>query len=251
MAQLLILGSGTGMPSPRRAAPGCLLRMNGKNILFDSGAGTLRRMIRCGVTYLDIDYICYTHMHPDHTLDLTSMLFASRNPKNPRKRPLTIAGPAGIEDFYKKLLALYGKAVEPETYDIVFKECADSEVYLDTLKVKTARVEHAGGSLAFRVEPRSGGAFAYSGDTADCAGVRGLAKGAALLVLECSSPDGMEMPGHLTPSAAGEIAAEARPGRLILSHMYPVCDNYPVLRQCKARYKGRVILARDGMRVKF
>lgn len=251
MAQLLILGSGTGMPNPRRSAPGYLLDMNGANILFDSGAGTLQRMITYGVTYLDIDYICYTHLHPDHTLDLVSILFASRNPKNPRKRSLTVVGPVGTEDFYKKLIALYGGAIEPRTYEIVFKECVDSEIYLQTLKVRTARTAHTDRSIAFRVEARDGRAFVYSGDTGACEKMEDLARGAAVLVLECSAPDGMEMEGHLSPSTAGRMASAASPGTLVLSHLYPVCDNYPVLRQCRANYKGKTVLARDGMKIRF
>jgi ribonuclease BN (tRNA processing enzyme) len=228
-----------------------LLNINGKNILFDSGPGTLQTMIRYGVTYLDIDHIFYTHFHPDHTLDLVSILFACRNSRNPRKEPLTIVGPAGFEDFYKKVIALYGSVIEPQTYSIIFKECSESEIYLDTLKVRSGKTVHTDESVAFRVETRQGEAFVYSGDTGACDGIKELAKGADVLVLECSTPDGMEAKGHLSPSTAGMIAAHARPGRLILSHMFPICDNYPILRQCRARYKGKVLLARDGMRIRF
>ena len=79
MPNLLVLGSGTGIPNIKRQAPGYLLTVDGKRILLDSGPGTLQRLIHYGVTYQDIDYILYTHLHPDHTLDLAAILFAARN----------------------------------------------------------------------------------------------------------------------------------------------------------------------------
>jgi len=76
LAELVVLGSGTGVPSLRRGSPGLLLISDGTYVLIDSGPGTLRRMLEAGVTYQDIDLLLYTHIHPDHVSELVPLLFA-------------------------------------------------------------------------------------------------------------------------------------------------------------------------------
>lgn len=251
MAEILILGSGTGVPSAKRGAPGYLLTAAGKNVVIDSGPGTLGRLIQYEVTYKDIDYLFYTHFHPDHTLDLAAILFASRNPKNPRTDDLLIAGPKGIAEFYDRWLSLYGNAIRPETYKVVFKELGESELEIGGLKVISKKVAHTDVSLGIKIEVGDGRSVVYSGDTGYCDSIVELSKGASLLILECSAPDEFKVKGHLSPSSAGEIASRAQAERLVLSHFYPICDRYPILKQCRAAFKGKIVMAKDGMRLKI
>jgi ribonuclease BN (tRNA processing enzyme) len=72
-----------------------------------------------------------------------------------------------------------------------------------------------------------------------------------LLVLECSFPDGKKAEGHLTPSLAGRIGLESRCRKLLLTHFYPVCDQFDLLNQCRQVYPGPVIFAEDLMRIKI
>jgi len=69
MSEVVILGSGTGIPSLRRASPGLVLLSEDTKMLIDSGPGILRRMLEIGMTYRDIDLLLYTHLHPDHIAD--------------------------------------------------------------------------------------------------------------------------------------------------------------------------------------
>jgi len=39
-------------------------------LLFDSGSGTLRRLLEAGIDFKEVDYLIYSHFHPDHTADL-------------------------------------------------------------------------------------------------------------------------------------------------------------------------------------
>ncbi|MBI5183158.1 MAG: ribonuclease Z, partial [Nitrospinae bacterium] len=73
---LIIIGSGTCVPSKRRGSPGLVIKTGRKILLFDSGSGTLGRLIQIGISYRDIDYIFYSHIHPDHVADLVPFLFA-------------------------------------------------------------------------------------------------------------------------------------------------------------------------------
>lgn len=251
MAELLILGTGTGLPNVKRAAPGYLLNIDNKNILIESGSGTLQRLIKYEITYQDIDYLLYSHLHPDHTLDFASILFAARNPKNPRKRELVVIGPKGLEDFYEKLLSLYGTSIRPESYRLIFKKMDDSALELDFCKILTKTVKHTDESIGIRVELKNGRSLAYSGDTDYCENMVSLSSGADILILECSAPDEFKMDGHLSPSLAGRIASEANCKKLVLTHFYPICDRYPILKELKDHFKGKVILAKDGMRLRL
>jgi len=87
--------------------------------------------------------------------------------------------------------------------------------------------------------------LAYSGDTDYCSGVVELASEADLLILECSFPNEHQVTSHLTPSLAGQIAAELGCRRLVLTHLYPICDDYDILGQCQEAFAEEIIVAGD------
>ena len=104
---------------------------------------------------------------------------------------------------------------------------------------------HTPHSLAYRIEGPEGKSFVYSGDTGFCHEIIGLAKGADLLILECSFPDGEEVEGHLTPSSAGRMASLAGVKKLMLMHFYPAVLKTDIAKQCRKNYNGELILGTD------
>jgi ribonuclease BN (tRNA processing enzyme) len=86
--EITILGSGTCVPSLKRGSSGLILRIGERILLFDSGTGTIERMLKRGITYLDLDLVLYTHTHPDHIADLVPLIFACKYGENPRRRDL-------------------------------------------------------------------------------------------------------------------------------------------------------------------
>jgi len=111
-------------------------------------------------------------------------------------------------------------------------------------------VAHMEESVAYRMEFQDGKSLVISGDTDYCQNIIALARESDLLVLECSFPNGKKVEGHLTPAFAGRIASESRCKRLLLTHFYPVCDQFDILTQCRETYAGEVILAEDLLRMK-
>jgi ribonuclease BN (tRNA processing enzyme) len=97
---------------------------------------------------------------------------------------------------------------------------------------------HLPESVGYRIDFKEGKSFAISGDTDYCKNIVDLGFGTDLLVLECSFPDGKNVEGHLTPSMAGKIAVESRCKKLLLTHLYPVCDQYDILDQCGRSFQG-------------
>jgi len=78
-----------------------------------------------------------------------------------------------------------------------------------------------------------------------------LSRGADLLILEASFPDGQDVPGHLTPSRAGHIAALANVKRLLLTHLYPECLETDIAAQCRIHYAGDLTIGTDLLQVRL
>src|SRR3990167_8044701 len=80
--KIVLLGTGTGIPDPRtpRGYAGVYVKAGREHLVLDAGPGTLKQLMRIGVSYLDLDRLFLTHFHPDHCLDLVSILFAMRIP---------------------------------------------------------------------------------------------------------------------------------------------------------------------------
>ena len=247
--RITILGSGTGEPSLTRGSPGILLRVRRRLILIDSGSGTLRALLHEGVTYRDIDGIYYTHLHCDHVSELAPILFAMKNMSAPREKALYLVGPAGFKKYYHGLLRLNASTLNPIDYNLFIEEMWESVLERHGIVIRSNPVNHTPTSVAYRFE--SGGkSIVFSGDTGYCASIVGLARNADLLVLECSFPDEFGVEGHLTPSLAGRIAAEAGAKKLLLTHLYPACESFDIATQCKKVFSGEIVIACDGLKVK-
>ncbi len=249
MAELIILGSGTGIPSLSRGSPGLLVVTESTNLLIDSGPGTLRRLLEVGITYRDLDILLYTHIHPDHVSDLVPIIFATKYADVPREKDLLCVGGPGFKSYFEKLKTLYGQWIEPRSYQLVIKEASPEALLCRDLRIISKPMAHISESVGFRIEFKDGKSIAVSGDTDYCQNIIDLASHADLLVLECSFPDGKKVEGHLTPSLAGRIASESRCKRLVLTHLYPVCDQFDIVDQCRQVYNGDIILGEDLMRI--
>jgi ribonuclease BN (tRNA processing enzyme) len=247
--ELIILGSGTCVPSLKRGSPGLIIKAGGKFLLFDSGSGAIRRMLEAGITYNDVDYIFYSHIHPDHVADLVPFLFASKYADMPREKNLDIAGGRGFKKFFKKLNSVYGRWLEPELYKINVREISNKTVEFDNFKITAKPLAHSKESIGYRVEAENGKMIVVSGDTDYCKNIVELGRNADILILECSLPDEKRVDGHLTPSLCGRIAAESKCKKLMLTHFYPSCDNVDAAKLCRKYYKGEVVLAEDLMKI--
>jgi ribonuclease BN (tRNA processing enzyme) len=251
LAELIIVGSGTGIPSLRRGYPGLVVLSGGSTLLIDSGSGTLRRMLDIGITYRDIDLLLYTHIHPDHVSDLVPILFACKYADLPREKDLLCIGGPGFKSYFEKLSDVYGHWIAPRSYQLTVKEIAQEGMAYRDLKILSRPMAHISESVGYRIEFKDGKSVAVSGDTDYCQNIIALAFEVDLLVLECSFPDGKKVEGHLTPSLAGRIAMESHCRRLLLIHLYPVCDQFDIAGQCKNIYQGEIILGEDLMRIKI
>ncbi len=250
-----ILGSGTCVPSLERSSCSVMMEISGARLLFDSGPGTMRRLLRTQTTIFDVDYILYSHFHPDHTAELVPFLFATKYPDmSQRHTVLTIIAAMGFEDFFGGLKTVYGKWIEldPGLVEIIQMNNRSGDFRrLKDFTVQSAPVEHNPESIAYRVTGAGGGSVVYSGDTDYSENLIALSKDADLLICESALPDDYRIDGHLTPSLAGDIATRAGVRKLVLTHFYPECDKTDIEQECRKTYDGPLVLAEDLMKIEI
>jgi ribonuclease BN (tRNA processing enzyme) len=224
--------------------------VGGENLLFDLGPGTLRKALEVGFSFEDFARVFFTHFHVDHVSDLAPLLFACNNPRLPRAKPLPIYGAAGIEASCARLVDLYGEQILPKgLYTLKISELSTGREEFGSWNLTCTHLAHTEESLGYRVQDTRGRAVVYSGDTDYCANLVTLSEGADLLVLECSFPAAYKVEGHLTPGEAARVAREAGAKRLVLTHLYPLCDSVDVLAECAKGFDGEIIVAQDLMQV--
>jgi ribonuclease BN (tRNA processing enzyme) len=249
-AQITILGSGTCVPSLERSACAVLIRVGGRQLVFDAGPGTMRRLLEAGTTIFEVDVLFLSHFHPDHSAELVPLLFANKYGADPpRSKPLTVVTGPGGEAFFQGLRAVYGPWIELPGDLLRVMAMAPGTLALEGLTVTACRVVHNPESVAYRIETPGGHRIVYSGDTDYSTALIALADGADILICEAAFPDEMKVTGHMTPSQAGEVARLARVGHLVLTHFYPACQGVDVARQCRRHWDGRLTLAQDLMQI--
>jgi ribonuclease BN (tRNA processing enzyme) len=231
------------------------MRTDDNILLFDSGAGTMRRLLEAGVEIYDVSFLFYSHFHPDHTSELAPFLFSNKYPDGSRRKiPLTLVAGNGFLNFYENLQFVYGHWIEldPDLLKIIELDNANHDMRrFDDFKVESLPVEHNPESIAYRITGPDGQSVVYSGDTDFSDNLVMLSKDADLLICESALPDELKVKGHLTPSLAGEIAKRANVRKLVLTHFYPECDQVDVKKECRKTYSGPLVLAEDLMTIEI
>ena len=226
-----------------------VVRVSEQTLAFDLGSGAVRGMLRSSMDPLAVDRIFFTHLHPDHTVDVVPLLFAM-NYGAPEKRtlPLYVTGPEPFLRFWSSVMEVWGEWMAGDYATLVSElpqECP-FPIDLAGCRLSWAPAEHRSESIAYRLDAECG-AFVYTGDTEYSESVVELARGADTLLIECSFPDEAPVPGHLTPSAVSRIASEAGVRRAVLTHIYPAADTLDLASEVSRGFDGEVILAEDGM----
>jgi ribonuclease BN (tRNA processing enzyme) len=242
------LGTGTISMSPGRSCAGYLLEAPELRLLVDCGSGITRRLAELGVDWPNISHVALTHFHIDHHGDLPTLLFAWKyGYLPPRSAAVEIIGPVGTASLMERLAAAYGAWVTAPGFPVSIREITPQdavELPGGTL-LRAHAVPHQPESVAYSVE-RGPRRIIYTGDTGPSDELAAWAHGCDLLVCECSLPQAMGIPGHLTPEQVGELAAKAAPRHLALTHFYPPVEGVDIRGIVGTRYSGPLTLATDG-----
>ena len=244
--KLSILGCAGSFPAPDSACSAYLVEAAGFRLLIDFGTGSLSALQRHPAGLHGIDAILLSHLHCDHVLDACSYVVVRRYDPAGRHPRLPLYGPAGAAE---RLAQVYGADPELGVEDVYdFRTLQPGTFEVGPLTVTVDRVNHPVETFGVRVA-HEGRSLAYSGDTGVSEALVELARGADLLLCEASYLDAQPHPSdlHLTGREAGEHAAKAGVGRLVLTHLVPAWgDPATTLREACATFPGPVELARPG-----
>jgi ribonuclease BN (tRNA processing enzyme) len=250
--EVIILGTGVCIPTQERNPSGIFVHVGNTTLLLDSGSGTLSRLTKIGVDYRMLTALCYTHTHADHIIDLVPILQAiTIAPLIARTTPLMLLGPIGFHTFLSHLAQAFGSWIlKPERMQEIH-EMEYGVMELGSCNIRTAPMQHDDAAIGYRIELPEGLVLTYSGDTDYCREIVALANNSDVLILECSTPDDQKCAGHLTPSLAAQIAAEANAKTLVLTHFYPECDDVEIESICRRTFHGDIYRAHDLMRIEI
>ncbi len=245
--KLTVIGSSGSMPAPGNPASCYLVEAAGRRIVLDLGNGSLGELAR-HVSLDEVDAVLLSHLHADHCLDLCAYYVYRRyHPDGPRP-PLAVHGPVGTAERLARAYDLDEGAGMADRFD--FHEWGGAaEFEVAGLRVSLAPVLHPVPAFAIRVEYDEA-SLVYSGDTAACEALVVLARGADVFLAEASFHEGRDHHPdlHMTGRDAGEMAAKAGVGRLLLTHLPPWNDPVRSVREARATWDGPLHLARPGDR---
>jgi ribonuclease BN (tRNA processing enzyme) len=181
------------------------------NIVLDAGNGftKLDRVLSNSNPL----FLFLSHFHLDHLIGLHSLIKFSFDQK------LTLVGPKGTEKLLKALLKQpFTAPLSSLSFKTEILEMPKNATRFP-FTVKGMNLVHPPLSMGYRFL-LEGKEIAYCPDTGYCENAVTLAKGADLLISECSFLHGENSTDwpHLNPRSAARIAKEAGAARLALVH---------------------------------
>ena len=246
--RLTTLGTGTISLTPDRVCAGHLVEAGSVKLLLDCGSGVTHRLAQHALPWREITHVAFSHFHTDHIADFASLVFAWKYADRPgRSSPVLIVGPVGISALLGRVADAYGEWLRDPGFPMTIQEIAPGETLDlgDGVQLRATKVPHTAESVAYSVA-RGGRRIVYSGDTGYDPMFAEWARGADVLLCECSLPNALAIAEHLTPEQCGALAAAAMPKHLVLTHFYPPLELMDVRGAVAAHYPGPVSLASDG-----
>lgn len=246
--RLTTLGTGTVSLASGRVCSGQLVEAGGVRLLLDCGSGVSHSLSAASADWMGITHVALTHFHADHIGDLATLMFAWKYGRLPgRALPLEVIGPVGTVDLLARLAHAFGEWVTAPGFPLTIREIVPGGVVElgEGVRLGSHPVPHTPESVAYSIE-RGARRIVYTGDTGVDATLAAWAAGCDVLLSECSLPAAMAIPAHLTPEQCADLARDAAPGHLVLTHFYPPVLDVDIRAIIGAQYAGPVTLAHDG-----
>ena len=221
MTRATFIGTSDAFGAGGRRQAAILLDTPSGGLLLDCGPTTATGLAALGLPRDAVDAIAVTHFHADHFAGIPQLLIGAQY-EDARRKPISIAGPPGVEARVRAAAAAVGLPLESHTFDfeIRFAELAPGR----TLDLGLARME------AFQTyhQPDSsphgvivsvdGRRLAYSGDTGWFDGLPDFVRGADLCICECTFLEA-SFEYHLDYRTLLERAPGFGCERLVLTHL--------------------------------
>jgi ribonuclease Z len=269
--EVILLGTGFPRPDPNRAGPSAAIVHGDRWFVVDAGRGATLRIAGTTLNYANLQGVFLTHLHSDHTAGLPDLFITSWQ-FGRKSVPLALYGPKGTKKLADGMLMFFEEDIRLRR-DIQEKHPAagarirtreigegvilnERGLKITAFVVDHKPVEHA---LGYKFEAE-GKSIVVSGDTRPNRNLIKFARGADVLVLEAYLPehfDRVDTPAvaarlksyHVSAEEAGAIAAESGVKTLVLTHLIPGKDEEIFRERASRKFKGRVEVGKDLMRV--
>jgi ribonuclease Z len=259
--ELVLLGTGSPLPSPDRCGNAQVVIAGDARVLVDCGWGAARRLFAALIPPPSINTVCFTHMHSDHITDVPDFLIMRWT--GGARRPLTVYGPegtrrmidgflAGLQDDIRFRFAHHGDKLSRDGITVHVKEFPATPdpspvAEIDGLTIEAFEVDHRPVVPAVGYRMRCGGrTLVLSGDTNVCDSLTRAAAAADVFVCEAINMSLMaalrqrmldsgnehaasmlgDVPDyHITTHDVAKTANTAGVKHLVLSHVLPPIPN--------------------------
>jgi ribonuclease Z len=256
LAELVVLGSSSGAPSPDRFCSAYALVVRNGVYLLDCGAPMCTLLLRAGLEPLSVEALLISHWHVDHVAGLPLLL--SQLKLLGRTGPLQVLGPPGTQTRVDQALSAMFLVRSRLGYECKITEASTETWYrlpgVSAMFYLTTHLEQPKYSwlgdvfgepsiVSYGMVVRAEGTkLVYSGDCGRPEDAAPHLAGADLLIHEL---------GHHQPADIARFAQASRVPRLLLSHIPPAWGERreEILDTLRRDYGGEVIFASDGTRV--
>jgi ribonuclease BN (tRNA processing enzyme) len=274
--QVVLLGTGSPRPEPRRSGPATAIVVNNTAYLVDAGPGIVRRAEAAREMGIDalrasaLQTLFITHLHSDHTVGYPDLIFTTW--VQGRRTPLRAYGPAGLEEMTKHILLAWRADIDVRTSGLEHRPPAGAEV--EAHDVAPGRIYQDANVTVFAFPNAHGeltASFGYRFQTADrTIVISGDTSPSAALVENCHKCDVLihevyseaykpaDMPNwleyrakyHTTTTQLAEIATKTQPGLLVMYHrgvgaLGNEISDEQYLAEVRRGYNGRVVVGQD------
>lgn len=252
--QLVILGSGSSVPHPKRSSSAYWLETAGGTLLLDCSASATHRMAEENLDGANLDAIWISHFHLDHCGGIAPFLASTKHAPltQSRTKPLRIFGPEGLRDLVSNFdrAGDYGLLDQPFPVEIIEIESLESFDILPNLTATALSTPHTNESHAVHLRDKTGKTLVYTSDTGMSEPLSAFARKADLLLMECSFVKNKPVEKHLELAEAIYLIRKAAPKKAVLTHFYPEWDDVNFDEEVGKFAPGyEVIEAADGLRI--
>jgi ribonuclease Z len=255
MAEITIIGSSSGDPSPDRANASLLLNSGNRLYQFDAGEGFSSSILRLNIDHSDIATIFLSHGHADHFTGLfleIQMMHLAR-----RTRQLSIYIPEELIEPVKSMLQTAYMFPERLGFEIIFNPVKPDPVFRDDNIAVYARAnthlkqyekdieekKYSNKMQSYSYVIKTGKAkIIYSGDIGSLSDYADLLSDCDLLITE-----GL----HLDLEELFKLSTETGLKKLVLTHLSweIYADPEPIKTLAAKHGLTDLIIARDGLKL--
>ncbi|MCH5463154.1 MBL fold metallo-hydrolase [Lactobacillus sp. LC28-10] len=242
--KITVLGYYGGYPANGVGTSSYLIESNGYHLLMDCGSGALLSLEKV-LDPLQLDAVILSHYHHDHVADVGVLQYYWQlHEERPNRRILPIYGATADPLMFGSLTwdhASQGMGYAPT-----------DTLHLGPLTISFLPMKHPVPAFGMRiVENDNGETLVFTADTAYIPELVPFASSADLLMTDTNFfNDKVGTKWHMTAGESGQLAADAKVGQLLLTHL-PQVGDLTALKQQAQDAAGRIPVKLPEVRKSF